>query len=167
MNKHYKFVVSGFLFLGLLMMPALSFMSANSAWAHGDQLGADESDGAAQEEEKGPHGGSVVVFGESHLEFTVDHASGEIILYLLDKDLNAIPMPENYTGVIYINLADGSKKTVDLERGTEGPVSHLEADTDINEIGQFKAVVSIKYGEQHDNFRFSWTPDAHALGDSE
>ena len=167
MNKHYKLVLSGLLFLGLFMMPALSFMSSNTAWAHGDQLGADEGDEAAQEEEKGPHGGSVVVFGENHLEFTVDHASGEIILYLLDKDLKAVSMPENYTGVIYINLADGLKKTVDLERGTEGPVPHLEADTDINEIGPFKAVVSIKYGDHHENFRFNWTPDAHAHGKSE
>jgi len=112
--------------------------------------------------EKGPHGGPVVVFGNNHLEFTVDHESGDIVLFLLDKDLKAISMPESYTGVVYLTMSDGSKKTAALEYGTEGPVSHLEAETGIKKIGSFNAVVSLKIGEKRENFRFRWTPATHA-----
>lgn len=131
-------------------------------WAHGDQLGENEHNGIEKEEEIGPHGGAVVVFGDNHLEFTVEHGSGEIVLFLLDKELKAIPMPESYTGIVYLTMSDGSKKTFDLKRGNEGPVSHLEADTGIEEIGSFKAVVSIKDGDKRENFRFNWTPIAHS-----
>jgi hypothetical protein len=150
---------------GLCLLVALGVLPklTDGAWAHGDQLGGDEDSAAEKEEEIGPHGGQVVVFGDNHLEFTVDHGSGEIVLFLLDKELKAIPMPESYSGVVYLTMSsDNSKKTVDLTRGTEGPVSHLEADTGIKEIGSFKAVVSIKDGDKHENFRFSWAPAAHA-----
>ena len=131
------------------------------AWAHGDQLGEDENSGVEKEVEKGPHGGQVVVFGDYHLEFAVDHESGEIVLFLLDKELKAVQMPESYSAVVYLTMSDGSKKNFDMKRGTEGPVSHLEADTGIEEIDSFKAVVSVKDGDKHENFRFSWAPTAH------
>lgn len=153
-----KLIVIG----GISLSLSFLFFSTQTAWAHGGELGEEDSSGVQKEEEKGPHGGPVVVFGDNHLEFTVDHGSGDIVLFLLDKDLKAIPMPENYSGVVYLNMSDGSKKTVDLKRGTEGPVSHLEAETGIKEIGSFKAVVSLKDGEKRENFRFSWAPAAHA-----
>ena len=162
MKLSFKYIGKLILIGGIsLILSSLSF-STLIAWAHGGELGEEDNSGAQKEEEKGPHGGPVVVFGNNHLEFTVDHGSGDIVLFLLDKDLKAIPMPENYSGVVYLNMSDGSKKTFDLKRGTEGPVSHLEAETGIKEIGSFKAVVSLKDGEKRENFRFSWAPAAHA-----
>ncbi len=148
--------------LSLIMLIGVLPQLTERAWAHGGELGEDEKSGVQKEEEKGPHGGPVVVFGDNHLEFTVDHGSGDIVLFLLDKDLKTIPMPENYSGVVYLNMSEGSKKTLTLERGTEGPVSHLEAETGIKEIGPLKAVVSLKIGEKRENLRFSWVPIAHA-----
>ncbi|MEW6143511.1 MAG: hypothetical protein AB1598_00680 [Thermodesulfobacteriota bacterium] len=157
-----KWTIGVCLLVTLLVSPKLTV----GAWAHGDQLGGDEDGGAVKEEEKGPHGGAVVVSGDNHLEFTVDHGSGEIVLFLLDKELKAIPMPESYSGVVYLTMSDNSKKTFDLKRGTEGQVSHLEADTGIKEIGSFKAVVSLKIGDKRENFRFSWAPAAHSDDES-
>jgi hypothetical protein len=162
MKLHSKSILRWVITLSLIMAVGILPKLTEGVWAHGGELGEDESSGIKKEEEKGPHGGPVVVFGDNHLEFTVDHQSGDIVLFLLDKDLKAIPMPENYSGVVYLNMSDGSKKTVDLKRGTEGPVSHLEAETGIKEIGSFKAVVSLKDGEKRENFRFSWAPAAHA-----
>lgn len=161
MKLHNKSILRWVIGLSLLVALVLPKLT-DGAWAHGDQLGGDENTGVESEEEKGPHGGAVVLFGDNHLEFTVDHGSGEIVLFLLDKELKAIPMPESYSGVVYLNMTDGSKKTFDLKRGTEGPVSHLEADTGIEEIGSFKAVVSIKDGDKRENFRFGWAPPAHS-----
>lgn len=161
MNLHHKSILRWVLSLSILVFFGLFLKLPDVAWAHGDQLGADENSDVEKEEEKGPHGGAVIVSGDNHLEFTVDHASGEIVFFLLDKELMAIPMPESYSGVVYLTMADGSKKTFDLKRGTEGQVSHLEADTGIEEIGSFKIVVSLKNGEKRDNFRFSWAPDSH------
>lgn len=135
--------------------------------AHGPELGDDDSSESEEKEEKGPHGGQVIMFGSNHLEFTVDHASGDIVLFLLDKDLKAVPVPESYSGVIYLNMADESKKVLTLGRGDEGAVSHLEAQTGIKEIGPFNAVVSLKMGEVRENFRFNWTPDTHAHDEKE
>ncbi len=161
MNLHHKSILRWVLGLSIVVVLGLFLKLPDAAWAHGDQLGADEHSDVEKEEEKGPHGGAVVVSGDNHLEFTVDHASGEIVLFLLDKELEVIPMPESYSGVVYLTMTDGSKKTIDLKRGTEGPVSHLEADTGIEEIGSFKVVVSLKNGEKRDNFRFNWAPDSH------
>jgi hypothetical protein len=163
MKLHNKSILRWIICLSFLVVLGVLPKLTDGAWAHGDQLGGDEDSGAESKEEKGPHGGAVVVFGDNHLEFTVDHGSGEIVLFLLDKELKAIPMPESYSGVVYLTMSsDNSKKTVDLKRGTEGPVSHLEADTGIKEIGAFKAVVSIKDGDKRENLRFSWAPVAHA-----
>jgi len=134
-------------------------------WAHGPELGEGKSSEGQKKEEKGPNGGQVIVFGNNHLELTVDHEGGDIVLFLLDKDLKAVPVPESYSRLVYLNMADGSKKTVTLKRGTEGPVSHLEAETVIKEIGSFNAVVSLKIGEKRENFRFNWAPAAHAHGE--
>jgi len=162
MKLHKMSILRWVICLSFLVALGVTPKLTDSAWAHGDQLGGDENGGAVNEEEKGPHGGQVVVFGDNHLEFTVDHESGEIVLFLLDIELKAIPIPENYSGVVYLTMSDNSKKTVDLKRGTEGPVSHLEADTGIKEIGSFKAVVSIMDGDKRENLRFSWAPAAHA-----
>ena len=162
MKLHSKSILRWVITLSLIMLVGVLPQLTERAWAHGGELGEDENSGVQKEEEKGPHGGPVVVFGNNHLEFTVNHESGDIVLFLLDKELKAIPMPENYSGVVYLNMSDGSKKTFDLKRGTEGPVSHLEAETGIKEIGSFKAVVSLKDGEKRENLRFNWAPAAHA-----
>lgn len=161
MNLHHKSILRWVLSLSILVVLGLFLILPDQAWAHGPGLGDDESNESKEEEEKGPHGGAVVVIGDNHLEFTVDHASGEIVLYLLDKELNVIPMPETYSGVVYLNMTDGPKKTIDLEYGTEGSVSYLDAETEIKEIGPFKAVVSLKNGDKRENLRFNWAPDSH------
>ena len=167
MKVHKKSILRWVISLSFLLALGVLLKLTDVAWAHGDQLGGDENGGVENKAEKGPHGGAVVVFGDNHLEFTVDHGSGEIVLFLLDKELKAIPMPESYSGVVYLTMSDGSKKTFDLKRGTESPVSHLEADTGIKEIGSFKAVVSIKDGDKRENFRFSWAPATHSDDRSE
>lgn len=161
MNLHHKSILRWVLSLSILVVLGVFLKLPDQAWAHGPELGDDESDESKKEEEKGPHGGAVVVSGDNHLEFTVDHASGEIVLFLLDKELKVISMPETYSGIVYLTMTDGSKKTVDLEYGTEGSVSHLEAETGIKEVGPFKAVVSLKNGDKRENFRFNWAPDSH------
>lgn len=162
MKLHNKSILRWVISLSLLVALGVLPKLTDGAWAHGDQLGGDENSDVEKGEEKGPHGGAVVVFGDYHLEFTVDHGSGEIVLFLLDKELKAIQMPESYSGVVYLTMSDGSKKTFDLKRGTEGPVSHLEAETGINEIGPFKAVVSMKDGDKRENLRFNWAPAVHS-----
>lgn len=163
MKLHKKSILRWVITLILITVVGLLPKFTVTVWAHGPELGEDKSSSGGQtKEEKGPHGGQVILFGDNHLEFTANHDSGEIVLFLLDKDLKAIPMPENYSGVVYLNMSDGSKKTFDLKRGTEGPVSHLEAETGIKEIDSLKAVVSLKDGEKRENFRFSWAPAAHA-----
>jgi len=151
--------------LSLIMVVGILPKFTKTVWAHGPELGKGDSSGGQKKEEKGPHGGQVIVFEDNHLEFTANHDSGEIVLFLLDKDLKAVPVPESYSGVVYLNMADGSKKTFTLKRGIEGPVSHLEAETGIKEIGSFNAVVSLKIGEKRENFRFNWAPAAHAHGE--
>ncbi len=151
--------------LSLIMVVGILPKFTETIWAHGPELGKGDSSGGQKKEEKGPHGGQVIVFEDNHLEFTANHDSGEIVLFLLDKDLKAVPVPESYSGVVYLNMADGSKKTITLKRGIEGPVSHLEAETGIKEIGSFNAVVSLKIGEKRENFRFNWAPAAHAHGE--
>src|SRR3990172_8744008 len=151
--------------LSLIMAVGILPKLTKAVWSHGPELGKGDSSGSQKKEEKGPHGGQVVVFGDNHLEFTVNHESGDIVLFLLDKNLKAVQAPESYSGVVYLNMANGSKKTVTLKRGTEGPVSHLEAETGIKEIGSFNAVVSLKIGEKRENFRFNWAPAAHAHGE--
>ena len=64
-----RWVISLSFLLALGVLPKLT----DVAWAHGDQLGGDENSGVENKAEKGPHGGAVVVFGDNHLEFTVDH----------------------------------------------------------------------------------------------
>jgi len=163
MRLYSKSVLRWVIALILITVVGLLPKFTVTVWAHGPELGEDKSSGGGQtKEEKGPHGGQVILFGDNHLEFTANHDSGEIVLFLLDKNLKAVPVPESYSGVVYLNLTDGSKKTVTLKLGTEGPVSHLEAETGIKEIDSFKAIVSLKDGEKRENFRFSWAPAAHA-----
>ena len=162
MMLNNKSILRWVITLSLIMLVGVLPKLTERVWAHGGELGEEESStNGAKQEETGPHGGQVIVLGDNHIEFTTDHESGEIVLFLLNKDLKAVPVPENYSGVVYLNMADGSKKTVTFERGTEGPVSHLEAETGIKEIGSFNAVVSLKIGEKRENLRFNWAPAAH------
>jgi len=165
MRLNSKSILRWIITLSLIILVGILPKLTEAVRAHGPELGEGKSSEGQKKEEKGPHGGQVVVFGENHLEFTVNHESGDIVFFLLDKNLKPIPMPESYSGVVYLNIADGSKKTVTLKRGTEGPVSHLEAETGIKEIGFFNAVVSLKIGEKRENFRFNWAPAAHAHGE--
>lgn len=166
MKLHSESILRWVITLSLIMAIGVLPKFTHNVRAHGEQLGGDEDKGAQKKEEKGPHGGQVVVFGNNHIEFTAEHESGDITLFLLDKDLKSVPMPESYSGIVYLNMADGSKKTFTLKRGTEGPVSHLEAETGIKEIGSFNAVVSLKMAEERENFRFNWAPAAHAHNES-
>lgn len=163
MRLHSKSIFKWVMTLSFIMAVGILSNFSETVWAHGDQLGADEDehDKVEKKEERGPHGGQVVEFEKNHLEFAVDHKGGGITLFLLDEDLKAVPIPESYSGVIYMTLDDGSKKTLTLKRGTEGPVSHLEAETGTKDIGSFKVVVSLKIGEKRQNFRFSWAPAVH------
>ncbi len=162
MRLNSKSILRWVITLSLIILVGILPKLTEAVRAHGPELGKGDSSGVQKKEEKGPHGGQVIVFGDNHLEFTANHDSGDIVLFLLDKNLKTIPVPESYSGVVYLNMADGSKKTVTLKRGIEGPVSHLEAETGIKEIGSFNAVVSLRIGEKRENFRFNWTPDVHA-----
>ena len=162
MRVNSKSILRWGITLSLMLVIGILPKFTETIWAHGPELGKGDRSGGQKKEEKGPHGGQVIVFGDNHLEFTANHDSGDIVLFLLDKNLKTISVPESFSGVVYLNLADGSKKTVILKLGTEGPVSHLEAETGIKEIGSFNAVVSLKIGEKRENFRFSWKPDVHA-----
>jgi len=162
MKLHTKSIISSvitlvFIFTVVVMLPKFT----QTVWAHGDQLGEDDHHGVKKEEKKGPHGGQVLVFDENYLEFTVDHGSGDIQLFLLDKDLKLIPMSESYSGVIYITLEDGTKKTLTLEYCDEHKVSHFNTETGIKKVGPFKAVVSLKSEGGRQNFRFNWSPNIH------
>lgn len=128
-----------------------------TARAHGPLTGR----GYVEEEKKGPHGGQVTEFGKNYLEFTVDRESGEIALFLLDKDLKPVSVPEGYSGMMYIHMDDGGE-WFNLRREAGDPVPHLKAETGIEEIGPFNALVGLKTGEERENFRFSWTPTSHA-----
>lgn len=163
MRLHSKSIFKWVMTLSFIMAVGILSNFSETVWAHGDQLGADEDehDKVEKKEERGPHGGQVVEFEKNYLEFTVDHEGGEITLFLLDEDIQAVPMPESYSGVIYMTMDDGSKKTLTLKRGTEGAISHLEAETGAKDIGSFKAVVSLKIGEKRQNLRFSWAPAVH------
>ena len=165
MRLNSKSISRWVIILSLMLVIGILPKFTETIWAHGPELGKGDSSGGQKKEEKGPHGGQVIVFEDNHLEFTANHDSGEIVLFLLDKDLKAVPVPESYSGLVYLNMADGSKKTITLKRGIEGPVSHLEAETGIKEIGSFNAVVSLKIGEKRENFRFNWAPAAHAHGE--
>jgi len=164
MRLHSKSIFKWVMTLSFIMAVGILSNFSETVWAHGDQLGADEDEHDKVEKKEGvtgPHGGQVVEFEKNYLEFTVDHKGGGITLFLLDEDLKTVPMPESYSGVIYMTLEDNSKKTLTLKRGTEGPVSHLETETGTKDIGSFKAVVSLKIGEKRQNFRFSWAPAVH------
>ena len=161
MRLNSKSILRWVITLSLLLVIGTLPVLTKAVRAHGPELGGEGENETQKKEEKGPHGGQVVVFGENHLEFNVDHKSGEITLFLLDKDLKAVPMPEDYSCAIYLTLVDGTKKTLTLARGAEGPVPHLEVDTGIKEIGPLKAVISMNMDNKRENFRFSWAPAAH------
>ena len=76
MNLHNRSILRWIICLSFLVVLGVLPKLTDGALAHGDQLGGDEDSGAEKVEEKGPHGGQVVVFSNNHLEFTVDHESG-------------------------------------------------------------------------------------------
>src|SRR4030067_1419780 len=144
MRLNSKSISRWVIILSLMLVIGILPKFTETIWAHGPELGKGDSSGGQKKEEKGPHGGQVIVFEDNHLEFTANHDSGEIVLFLLDKDLKEVPVPESYSGVVYLNMADGSKKTITLKRGIQGPVSPLEAETGIKEIGLLKPDVRLK-----------------------
>src|SRR5574341_1553900 len=92
MKLHSKFILRWVISLSLVMAVGILPKFTETVWAHGPELGKGNS-GVQKKDEKGPHGGQVIVFGDNHLEFTANHDSGEIALFLLDKDLKALPVP--------------------------------------------------------------------------
>jgi hypothetical protein len=111
-----------------------------------------------EELKKGPHGGPLVQFGKNYVEFVVDQESGYITIFYFDKDMKAIPLPMHHSASGYLTMTDGSVIWVTFGSAEENTVSHLKAETGIKDISSFKAVISIKDGENRENFRFRWLP---------
>jgi len=109
---------------------------------------------------KGPHGGPLVQYGKSYSEFVVDHESGHIAIFFFNEDMKAIPLPMYHSASGYLTMSDGSIIWVTFRAAQEDAISHLETETGIKGIGSFKAVISIKDGENRENFRFRWIPAA-------
>ncbi len=66
---------------------------------------------------KSPHGGEVRTMGDYHVEFLVAEGHDEkdyIVVYLLNKDLEMIPVGKNVEGVVYLTFPDKTKQTVKL-----------------------------------------------------
>lgn len=122
-----------------------------TVWAHSPMNHQEEL-------KKGPHGGPLVQFGKNYVEFVVDHESGYIVIFFFDEDMNAIPLPKYYLASGYLTMTDGSIIWVTFRAAKEDTTSHLEAETGIKDISSFKAVISIKDGEDRENFRFRWVP---------
>src|SRR3972149_6905133 len=165
MRLNSKSISRWVIILSLMLVIGILPKFTKIIWAHGPELSSDDSSKGKTKEEKGPHGGQVIVFEDNHLEFTANHDSGEIVLFLLDKDLKAVPVPESYSGVVYLNMADGSKKTITLRRVREGPVARAAACIAFRRGSRRPGGVSLKIGEKRENFRFNWAPAAHAHGE--
>jgi len=157
MKLHSRSIFSCLISLSMIMAAGIIINLAEIVWAHGPLTGK----GYQEEKEKGPHGGQVVKFGINHLEFTVNQESGDITLFLLDKDMIAISMPESYSGIIFLKMHNGSSEWFSLNRVDENSYSHLKADTGIKEIGSFNVLIGLRIGENRKNFRFNWSPDGH------
>jgi len=125
-----------------------------TVWAHSPK-------GYQEELRKGPHGGLAARFRDNYIEFVVEHDSGDIVLFLFDKDMKGIPLTNNYSATGYLTMADSSIIWITFRAAEEDTTSHLEAETGIKDIGSFKAVISIKDEEYRENFRFKWIPTAN------
>lgn len=79
--------------------------------------GASQTFALQEHGHKSPHGGEVRTMGDNHVEFLV--AEGHdgkdyIVVYLLNKDLETIPVGKNVEGVVYLTFPDKTKQTVKL-----------------------------------------------------
>ncbi|MEW6143512.1 MAG: hypothetical protein AB1598_00685 [Thermodesulfobacteriota bacterium] len=153
MNLHVKHVLGWVIAINFLTMVLALSEFTNTVWAHGPMDHQEEL-------KKGPHGGPVFQFGMNYVECMVDHEIGYIVIFFFDEDMKPIPLPKYHSASGYLTMADGSIIWVTFRAAEEDTTSHLKAETGIKEIGSFKAVVSIKDGENRENFRFRWVPAA-------
>lgn len=160
MKRPRKHVLEWVITLNLISLVWALPEFTKTVWAHSPK-------GYQEELRKGPHGGLAARFRDNYVEFVVEHDSGDIVLYLFDKDMKAIPLPNNYSATGYLSMADSSIVWITFRAAEEDTASHLEAETGIKEIGSFRAVVSVKDGENRENFRFKWVPAAHPNNRSE
>lgn len=154
MNLQVKHVLGWVMAINFLTTVFTLSELTKTVWAHSPM-------GYQEEVKKGPHGGPLVQFGKNYVEFVVDHKNGYIVLFFFGKDMKTIPLPKYHSASGYLTMIDGSIKWITFRAVEEDATSRLEADTEINDIGSFKAVISIKDGENRENFRFRWVPAVH------
>lgn len=80
-------------------------------------LGTSQSFALQEHGHKSPHDGEVRTMGDYHIEFLVAEGHDEkdyIVIYLLNKDLETIPVGKNVEGVVYLTFPDKTKKTLKL-----------------------------------------------------
>ena len=160
MESSSKSIVRGVITLTLITTFVVLARSTETVWSHG-LMDVDEYHSAIKKKNKrGPHGGPVAEFRKNYLEFVVNPEIGKIALFLLDKDLEVVPVPEDYSGAGYLKMANNSIKWFNLTRVDQGSVSHFIAETGIKDLGSFNAVISLKTASERENFRFSWAPEA-------
>lgn len=157
MKLYSRSIFNCLISLILIMLSGIIISLAVTVWAHGPLTGK----GYREEVEKGAHGGQVVKFGVNYLEFTVNQESGDIALFLLDKNMKAISMPESYSGIIFLKMHHGSSEWYGFNRVDENSYSYLKTETGIKEIGSFNVLVGLKIGEKRKNFHFTWSPDGY------
>ncbi|MCH7519726.1 MAG: hypothetical protein IH964_11970 [Candidatus Dadabacteria bacterium] len=141
----------------LLMLVGIIPELNSNVWSHSPLTGK----GYKEQDKKGPNNGKMIELEENYMEFVVDYKSGEIALIMLDKKMNPIPLPEDITGLGYLHMDGSSIKWVDFKRGYRDQVPYLKAETGIENISSFNAVVRLNINEEQKNFHFSWAPTAH------
>ncbi len=166
MKLHNIFFFRIMVILILIMVVGSITKLTDNVWSHGPHTGK----GYKEQEKKGPNDGKMIELGENYIEFVVDYKSGEIALIMLDKEMESVPFPENITALGYLRMADGPLKWVDFQRGYLNQIPYLAAETGIENIGPFNAVVSLNIvslnvGEERKNLHFSWAPAAHEHGE--
>lgn len=154
MKRRRKHVLEWVFTLNLIFLVWALPEFTKTVWAHSPK-------GYQEELRKGPHGGLTARYGKNYVEFVVEHDNGDIVLFLFDKDMKGIPLPNNYSATGYLNISDGSIVWITFRAAEEDTASHLEAETGLKDIGSFRAVISIKDGENRENFRFKWVPATH------
>jgi len=139
----------------LIVVGSITKLTDN-VWSHGPLTGK----GYMERGKKGPNDGKMIELEGNYMEFVVDYKSGEIALIMLDKKMNPIPLPEDITGLGYLRMTGSPVKWFDFKRGYHNQVPYLAAETGIENIGPFNAVVSLNIGEERKNFYFNWAPTA-------
>ena len=153
----------------LLIVVLSFFYGSGQAWAQQDHS------------HESPHGGEVRVMGDYHVEFLVvegEDDKGYVVVFLLDGDLNAVPVDE-LQGVVYVTVPDAARQTLTLAATTEMPeeghheeaeheeeathqdVSHLQAEVDLEGADTFDAVVSLTLAGERTNLRYNYVRGEH------